>query len=509
MKRRLEEKIQAKAKKFISKYHLEIFKHEKEKEIFDKRTTLDPESSEHIKPETWNLSDQFNPFIVRSKSDLYAHTLNEKIKNEEYQPLPALELTIDKTGSGTRNITVFSVTDSAVASFFFEKLMEKNDQYFSSSCVAYRGNVNAHTAINGLNQYLKPTSNLFLLKYDFKDYFQNIEHDYLRQVLQSHFQLNSREFFVLEKFIKYRKSFSTDSFNSNNFSTNIKGVPQGNSISLFCANVACHELDKDLHRISSKYVRYADDIIILCEKYNQAKSCVDKILEFENESGIPLNREKSKGIRKLEKNITNSVKSINCFNFLGHQFNLPEKNTVNDRKNITFSSNKKTEIKDNISTRIYRHLIYHPRRYNFTDNRLHEGTDWDLLRCLKSIRRYLYGSLTEEKITSALDNDDEKLAMNQSLFSFYPEINDPSTLKELDGWLIDVLLRALRERQKLLEEIHGIDYEPPSRFDLKTGDWYQAELDKESQVPSFFKGWLYVKKCTLIHNMLHFPSPYY
>jgi hypothetical protein len=50
------------------------------------------------------------------------------------------------------------------------------------------------------------------------------------------------------------------------------------SVSLLLANIANHDLDAALSASSGKFVRFADDVVALCDNYDQAKSLEDCFL---------------------------------------------------------------------------------------------------------------------------------------------------------------------------------------------------------------------------------------
>ena len=53
------------------------------------------------------------------------------------------------------------------------------------------------------------------------------------------------------------------------------------------------------------------------------------------------------------------------------------------------------------------------------------------------------------------------------------------------------------------------DYKIYSKDELISGKWYKSTIYQETKIPSFFKSWLYVRKCLPIYGMLRFPSQHY
>lgn len=59
-----------------------------------------------------------------------------------------------------------------------------------------------------------------------------------------------------------------------------EGVPQGGPLSPLCGNVMLNELDKELERRGHRFVRYADDCMILCKSRKSAERTLENIVPF-------------------------------------------------------------------------------------------------------------------------------------------------------------------------------------------------------------------------------------
>lgn len=68
---------------------------------------------------------------------------------------------------------------------------------------------------------------------------------------------------------------------------------------------------------------------------------------------------------------------------------------------------------------------------------------------LLQLRRYLYGELSESQLRKFMARQ-TPLMRYHGLMSFYPIVNDEKLLKDLDGWLLNSVYRALRLRGRLL-----------------------------------------------------------
>jgi hypothetical protein len=88
-----------------------------------------------------------------------------------------------------------------------------------------------------------------------------------------------------------------------------EGVPQGGPLSPLLGNILLNELDRELEKRGHKFVRYADDMVILCKSLRSAERTMESIVSYiEKTLFLKVNRDKSKA---------STVKDIK---FLGYTF---------------------------------------------------------------------------------------------------------------------------------------------------------------------------------------------
>lgn len=89
--------------------------------------------------------------------------------------------------------------------------------------------------------------------------------------------------------------------------------------------------------------------------------------------------------------------------------------------------------------------------------------DWDLLGLIYEMRRSLYGGLSELEL-NAFIHDGKRLPKMKGLMGFYCLLEDPTPLKELDGWILNIVRRAMRARNEILHSKYGVNCPLPSRL---------------------------------------------
>ena len=102
------------------------------------------------------------------------------------------------------------------------------------------------------------------------------------------------------------------------------GTPQGGVISPLLANIVLNKLDWRLEEAGYRFVRYADDFVVVCKARKQAEAALALVAEIMTELGLQLSPEKTKiasygkgyeflGFRLSSKSRTMRSKSLEKF----------------------------------------------------------------------------------------------------------------------------------------------------------------------------------------------------
>lgn len=394
-------------------------------------------------PDYWTTNKGCNPFYVKKNINVIAHSIAKKITEREYEPLSPSTFEIRKENGSLRPIVVYPIADNVVSKLFYKRLLKKNKHRFSSYAYAYRNDRNVHFAIEDISIDLNRSSRSFVAEFDFSDFFGNISHDYLRKQFNLNgFKISDEERHIIDAFLSNQGG---------------KGIPQGTSISLFLANVACWELDHKLEKEGLNFARYADDTLIWSTNYQKICNSFNMINEFSQAAGIPINTGKSEGISLLKqpdyKKSEFSEKGTKTnVDFLGYSISIDK---------ISFRQKSIEKIKKEISYIIYKNLLQPLRNNNFRKYiEITKNKDYHLMVAIMQIKRYIYGGLNNGQLVNYITGRSNRLVF-KGLMSFYPLVNDEPQLNSLDGWLISTLHRAIKLREKLL--ING-NYILPGKY---------------------------------------------
>ncbi|GAA3754311.1 hypothetical protein GCM10022240_04050 [Microbacterium kribbense] len=222
----------------------------------------------------------------------------------------------------------------------------------------------------------------------------------------------------------------------------LRGVAQGTSLSLFLANVAASELDRSLERLGVGFVRYADDTLIWSPDYGRVSEAASILHEASSHIGSPINAEKSLGIRVLAKEETVHVEmsSTKHVDYLGHRIGM---------RQVRMKDRSVIRIRERIAELIYTNLIQEPLNGSQAGSRL-GGVDRDYVTLIWQLRRYLYGSLTENDVRRFQRGAIPPMSF-EGVMSFFPLVNGEAQLRELDEWIAAHIWLGLRKRAHLLK----------------------------------------------------------
>jgi RNA-directed DNA polymerase len=431
----------------------------------------------------WELDQQFNPYYVRAKAPSLSHAIEGAITANKYTPRPSLDVRIAKDGGGYRRISIYTVPDAAVGTWLHRSLIARNRSRLSEFAFGYRSDRNLNDAILHIARAVAAEPRLFVVEYDFENFFDSIDHPYLLEVLKKHIRITTEEMGVLRALLAGRSAVETE-YKKKFFTQRKIGIPQGNTLSLFLANAVCHELDKALEDLGVTFARFADDIVVVAKSYCDACKAAELILGWSAQSKVKINHKKSDGISLLTVQGKAEIKSKQSIIFLGCEIS---------NSGVQPSERRIKRIKMKIASVVNQHLIQAPNKGTFNKERIQPGVDWDLADCINEIRRIIYGRLSEADLTDGLSRNDAREPI-RSHMSGLAMVDLPDRFRELDGWLVGVLERAYAMRASLVSKL-GVKPLALTRKAITSADWYQFnKVARETRLPSAFRAWLYMRR---------------
>lgn len=476
MERAILQAIESEATKRLARYSRDAYYIHKHRRSFSKRTGQLAAGKAPSPPQSWAFHKHFDPRYCINHSKFLARGIWSSLKSGEYEPKPALRVAIPKPNGSYRTIDIFSVPDAAVARIFLDSLRLRNSKIFSDRSYAYQLDKTPLDAVMKLQSSLRRET-LFISQYDFASYFDSLNHSYLDGLIDnSSFLITPIERSLLKATIRHQYTIASGATDRR-----VRGTPQGNSLSLFLANLAAHPLDEDLDLLNGTFTRFADDSVVINTSYEDALRTAAVFHRFATTSGSSINAVKSTGIRLFSES-AREISTISEFDFLGYKFR---------RNGLHVGDKAISAIKQRCSKIIYNHLLLHLRRTGkIAKSRIGPRfRDWDLVTCINELRSYIYGGFSQDSLDNILSGAAPSKNVSGAV-SYFALVADSAVFRELDGWLANILSRAYGARIAIAKARARISISPIRRDRLVDGKWYRfTPLPLETRLPSFFLAW--------------------
>lgn len=256
--------------------------------------------------------ESIEQFESRLSDNLYK--LWNRLCSGSYFPPPIRGVPIPKKSGGVRMLGVPTVADRVAQTAVKLLLEPKIDPVFHPNSYGYRPGRSAHDAIAMVRR--RSWEYDWVLEFDIKGLFDNIDHDLLLRALRKHCQIPWVLLYV-ERWLKAPMQTTTGEIVER-----IRGTPQGGVVSPLLANLFLHyafDVWVKRHLPSVRFCRYADDGVVHCKSLAQAQFALRKIGERFRQCGLELHPDKTRIVYCQDINRQETYPSVQ-FTFLGYTF---------------------------------------------------------------------------------------------------------------------------------------------------------------------------------------------
>ena len=219
--------------------------------------------------------------------------IRTRLRTGRYKPSPVRRVEIPKPDGGVRNLGVPTVLDRAVQQAIVQVLTPIYEPKFSDHSYGFRPVRNAHQAVEELRRDYEEGYE-WAVDIDLSKYFDTLSHEILMNILRR--DIHDETILVtIKAFLK--SGVMVDGL----VQDTERGSPQGGNLSPLLANIYLNEFDWLLESRGHRFVRYADDIMILVRSERAAERVMSSSVEFlEGTMKLKVNQDKSSVAKPTE-----------------------------------------------------------------------------------------------------------------------------------------------------------------------------------------------------------------
>ena len=186
--------------------------------------------------------------------------IRTSLQTGSYQPEPVLRVEIPKPTRGTRPLGIPTVLDRLIQQATAQVLTPIFDPEFSEKSFGFRPGRSAHDAVRQVREYLRQGYRI-AVDIDLAKFFDTVNHDLLMTMVGRKVR-DKRVLALIGRYLRAGVEVA------GRLEKTRMGVPQGGPLSPLLANILLDHLDKELEKRGHKFVRYADDFVILVRSEN-------------------------------------------------------------------------------------------------------------------------------------------------------------------------------------------------------------------------------------------------
>jgi len=243
------------------------------------------------------------------------YTLWNRVSSGSYFPPPVREKGIPKSNGDTRYLGVPTVGDRIVQQVIKTRIETKLEAVFSPNSWGYRPKRGMFGALKAVRHNVRHQG--WVIDMDIAAFFDNVSHAKLNLALDRHV----REPWIRTLINRWLSAGIQEEDGDLRYRQG-RGTPQGGVISPLLANLYLHyALDRWLEEEhpTIKFVRYADDVIVHCNSYEQACHIRNEIRRRLESCELEMSEEKTQIVFCKRSNRRSAYKQIS-FDFLGYTF---------------------------------------------------------------------------------------------------------------------------------------------------------------------------------------------
>ena len=212
--------------------------------------------------------------------------LERSLKDGSFKPFPLRRKFIPKEPGKFRPLGIPAVRDRVGQEALRRLLHPIFEPLFHDASYGFRPGRNCHQALEQALR-LHEEGYRVILDADIKGFFDNLPHSVILEAVAAQVA-DGNILQLIEKFLR------AGVMENGVFKPTTVGTPQGGVVSPLLANIVLNFLDWTLHQRGYRFVRYADDFVVLCLSRAHAEEALHRVTQTLTELGLSLSAEKTR-----------------------------------------------------------------------------------------------------------------------------------------------------------------------------------------------------------------------
>ncbi len=213
--------------------------------------------------------------------------LQFELQTKQYRAQAVKRVEIPKDDGGVRLLGIPAVRDRIVQQTLLNILQPIFEPEFHPSSYGYRPERSCHDAISKATVFMRKYERQWVVDMDLSKCFDLLDHQLIIKSIQRRVTDGS----ILKLITQFLKS---GVMIGKNWEASRVGSPQGGVISPLIANIYLDAFDQEMKKRQHRIVRYADDILILCNTERAAENALTQATQIlEKDLKLTVNKKKT------------------------------------------------------------------------------------------------------------------------------------------------------------------------------------------------------------------------
>lgn len=235
--------------------------------------------------------------------------LSESLKEGCYQPQAIKRVWIPKPGSPEkRGLGIPTVQDRIVQAALVQVIEPIFEKEFAEHSYGFRPERGCKDALRQVDKLLHE-GKIWVVDSDLKSYFDTIPHSQMIARVEERIA-DGRVLKLISQFLKQGVLIGGKELEPE------AGTPQGGVISPLLANIYLNPLDHLMENAGFEMIRYADDLVIMCQSEAEAGRALELLKIWTAQAGLQLHPDKTRVV---------DASAPGGFDFLGYHFEQGQK----------------------------------------------------------------------------------------------------------------------------------------------------------------------------------------